>query len=136
FVTFTGSSATLPPSVEALSMPIGGTSLSGIEVARGLGSYDTATTCHGTNRWGDYAGAAMDPSYPSDVWVAAELTASSTNSCDWGTSIARLTVAAPTISALTPSMGSIRGGTTVTICGASPGTGGGFRIRILPPRVR
>ena len=53
----------------------------------------------GTSRWGDYAGAAIDPQNPTDVWVASEYAAigtstnPSTAGCAWGTFIARLTFA-------------------------------------------
>ena len=55
--------------------------------------------------------------------MAAELTSSSTNTCYWGTAIARLTLAAPTISTVAPFMGPMRGGTTVTITGTDFGPG-------------
>ena len=183
FVSFSGSAATLNPSAEAILIPVVG-SVTAVVVGQGLGPYDTATN-------------------PNDIWVASEMAASATNSCFWGTAIARLTLAPPTVSTMTPSMGSMRGGTTVTIsgadfkvggttvsfsgtplapasvtvdspqqirvvtpphsgcgsvpvvattangsstpatfayagwpCAASPGTGGGFRSRILPPKVR
>jgi hypothetical protein len=126
FVSFSGSSATLTPSVEALSLPIDGTTPSGLLVARGRGPYDsTATACHGgLNRWGDYSGAATDPSNPNDVWIASEFAASPTNSCAWGTAIARLTLAAPTASSMAPVTGPSRGGTTVTITGGEFGIAG------------
>src|SRR5437899_9912007 len=37
------------------------------------------------NRWGDYSGAAIDPSDPNVVWMAQEYSAG-----DWATSIARV----------------------------------------------
>ncbi len=123
FVSFSGSAATLNPSAEAISIPVVG-SITAVLVGQGLGPYDTATGCHGFNRWGDYSGAAVDATNPNDIWVASERAASATNSCYWGTAIARLTLAPPTISALAPFMGSIRGGTTVTISGADFKPGG------------
>jgi hypothetical protein len=56
----------------------------------------------GASRWGDYAGAAIDPQNPTDVWVAGEYAAIGTPStptkpstvgCAWGTFAARLTFA-------------------------------------------
>jgi IPT/TIG domain-containing protein len=119
-VSFTTSSATLNPSVFAGFLPEGGATFLGGIVTPGRGPYNTGG-CGGTNRWGDYSGAATDPSNPADVWLAGEFAASATDSCDWGTGIARLTLAAPTISRLTPSSGPIRGGTVITITGSEFG---------------
>jgi hypothetical protein len=56
----------------------------------------------GASRWGDYAGAAIDPQNPTDVWVASEYAATGTTAtptkpstvgCAWGTFAARLTFA-------------------------------------------
>ncbi len=122
FVSFSGSGVSLNPSAEAISLQVGATAFTAVLVAQGRGPYDS-TVCRGTNRWGDYSGAAVDPSNPNDIWVASEMAASATNSCYWGTAIARLTLASPTISALVPFMGLIRGGTTVTITGQEYGLG-------------
>jgi hypothetical protein len=121
FVSFSGSGATLNPSAEAISIPVVG-SITAVLVGQGRGPYDS-TVCRGTNRWGDYSGAAIDPSNPNDVWVASEMAASATNSCYWGTAIARLTLAPPTVSAITPLLGPLRGGTVVTISGQEYGLG-------------
>jgi hypothetical protein len=121
FVSFSGSGATLYPSAEAISIPVVG-SITAVLVAQGRGPYDS-TVCRGTNRWGDYSGAAVDPSNPNDIWVASELAASASNTCYWGTAIARLTLASPTISGLVPFMGPMRGGTIVTITGTEYGLG-------------
>ena len=120
FVSFTGSGATLAPSAQAISMRVGGSSFTAVQVAQGRGPYDT-TPCQGSNRWGDYSGAATDPSNPNDIWVASELAFSSTNSCLWGTAIARLTLAPPTVLTVSPSTGPLRGGTMVTITGTEYG---------------
>jgi hypothetical protein len=82
--------------------------------------YDSATSCHGQNRWGDYAGAATDPADPTDVWVASEYAANvanPANTCVWGTEIGRLTYSAPTVTSVTASSGPRAGGTQVTIGG-------------------
>ena len=83
-------------------------------LAAGAGKYDTQTSCGGHNRWGDYSGAATDPTDPTDVWVAAEYAFSATNSCLWGTSIARLTYSAPTVTSVTPQKGSAGTSTVIT----------------------
>jgi hypothetical protein len=59
--------------------------------------------CGGTpgvpSRWGDYSSASIDPSDPSNVWVASEYAASSslteTNHCAWGTQISEVMVPNP-----------------------------------------
>src|SRR5207302_73456 len=85
----------------------------------GNGAYDsTAGTCGGHNRWGDYSGAAADPTDPTDVWVAGEYALNNPNSCTWGTAIGRLTYSAPTVTSVTPATGPSAGGTTVTVTGA------------------
>jgi hypothetical protein len=80
----------------------------------GAGKYDTQTGCLGHNRWGDYSGAASDPSDPTDVWVAAEYQSSASNPCLWGTTIARLTYSAPTVTSVTPPKGSAGASTVIT----------------------
>ena len=76
----------------------------------------------GASRWGDYAGAAIDPQNPTDVWVASEYAATSTNpstaGCAWGTFAARLTFAVTvvpdfTLSA-TPSSQTVTQGASIT----------------------
>ena len=84
----------------------------------GNGPYDsTAGTCGGHNRWGDYSGAATDPTDPTDVWVAGEYALNNPNTCVWGTAIGRLTYSAPTVTSVTPAIGPSAGGTAATITG-------------------
>jgi hypothetical protein len=84
-------------------------------LAPGTGTYDTKSGCGGQNRWGDYSGAAIDPTDPTDIWVAAEYSASSgTNNCLWGTVIARLTYSAPTVTSVTPQIGNAGTSTVIT----------------------
>jgi len=84
----------------------------------GNGPYDsTAGTCGGHNRWGDYSGAAPDPTDPTDVWVAAEYALDNPNTCTWATAIGRLTYSLPTVTVITPAIGPAAGGTQVTITG-------------------
>jgi hypothetical protein len=69
---------------------------------QGFGVYDDCgNTCSPTNpqqgnRWGDYSGAARDPSNPAMIWVTAEYAGSSTNPFDWGTGTAEVYLASPT----------------------------------------
>jgi hypothetical protein len=78
-------------------------------VGPGLGRY-TGT------RWGDYSGAAVDPTNPADVWLTAEYKASATANKDWGTEAARVAVL-PILSSVTPGTGPTSGGQCVTIDG-------------------
>jgi Bacterial Ig-like domain (group 1) len=68
-----------------------------ITVAPGLGSYGGA-------RWGDYSGAARDPSNPNTVWLTAEYQASATDPSDWGTATGKVTIQPPSsaFTAITP----------------------------------
>jgi hypothetical protein len=78
----------------------------------------------GTSRWGDYAGAAIDPQNPTDVWVASEYAAIGTSTnpstvgCAWGTFIARLTFALTVVPdftlAATPSSQTVTQGASTT----------------------
>jgi hypothetical protein len=83
---------------------------------------DGLYTCF--SRWGDYSGAALDPSSPSDVWMAGEYAGASTTNCEWATFVARLTFGAsapppgPAVSSISPTSGPAAGGTTVTIQGS------------------
>jgi hypothetical protein len=70
------------------------------------------------NRWGDYSGAAIDPSNPDDVWVAGEY-GTAIGGDDWGTAIAELTFAAPTVAHVSPDRGTTTGGSSVTVDGTN-----------------
>jgi hypothetical protein len=59
----------------------------------GTSAYDTRP-CGGTNRWGDYSGAAVDPADPAALWVAGEYSGQTGDLCDWRTSIARVVFSA------------------------------------------
>ncbi|TME45331.1 MAG: hypothetical protein E6I56_09600, partial [Chloroflexi bacterium] len=82
----------------------------------GVGAYDTSS-CGGVTRWGDYSAAAVDPSDPTQVWVAGEYAPSATDPCNWGTAIARL-LAPPKVTGLSPNSGPNTGGTSVTVFGS------------------
>jgi IPT/TIG domain len=73
--------------------------------------------------WGDYSAAAQDPLDPNDVWVASATAdgaisaACTTVHACWNTYVDQLTVSPPTINSVTPNMGPIVGGQTVTVDG-------------------
>jgi hypothetical protein len=88
----------------------------------------------GTSRWGDYAGAAIDPQNPTDVWVASEYAAigtstnPSTAGCAWGTFAARLTFAVTvvpdfTLSATPTSQTVTQGASTTYTVSVTPSNG-------------
>jgi hypothetical protein len=95
--------------------PIGNipSTVGGIDYRIGAGPYnctfcyDDATPPNPTdNRWGDYSGAARDPSNPWDVWFAEEWgSTSTTNTNAWGTAIGRFTQAPPTVTGVSPNSG-------------------------------
>ncbi len=135
FVGFSFSSSALFPSAGALYVPVGTTTFSPtVQLAAGQTSYSFG----GHNRWGDYSGAAQDPTNPSDVWVAQEYQASSSDSTDWGTVAGHLVIP-PSITYVTPSLGLIAGGQTVTVNGdhfqtgstVTFGTGAGTNVNVL-----
>ncbi len=53
----------------------------------GEGPYSGFDPRIGANRWGDYSGAAADPSDPTQIWVAGEYAATSAVVINWGTEI-------------------------------------------------
>ena len=124
------SSTSTYPSVRVIGATLSGSSytlLSGQTVNSGTNIYSygsclTSPPC----RWGDYSGAAVDPTNPNDVWVTGEYSASNVGvnntvvSNNWGTYTARLTVSGPTVTGptvtgLSPSSGAA--GTAVTVSG-------------------
>jgi len=83
-----------------------------ITLAAGLRSYLAGTT----NRWGDYSGAARDPSNPAHVWVTAEYQASASDAGNWGTATGEIAIQ-PFVSTVSPNAGPVGGGQPVTIAG-------------------
>jgi len=85
-VVFSGSSATTYPSIAAFGA-LAGTTISSanapVLLAKGLDTYSYT-------RWGDYSGAAVDPSDPTKVWVAGEYSAAPSG--NWGTALAEVNV--------------------------------------------
>ena len=121
FVVGSISSSTTYASVYVLErLAPSGTQVSGV-MESGTGVY-SCSFCGGSNRWGDYSGAAVDPTNPADVWVAGEYTPASGGN-NWGTAIGELTSGAPTVSGLSPQSGPSGGGTQVTVTGTSFTTG-------------
>ncbi len=118
FSVFSASSSGLYPSAFAGVQPVGASaSLILVSLHAGSGSYNY-TPCGYSNRWGDYSAAALDPLDPSDVWLAGEYSAAATDSCNWGTAFGRLTLAAPTVTSVSPMSGPAPGGTVVTLTGS------------------
>jgi hypothetical protein len=131
---FDESSTSLNPSIVDASVPSGSTTLSTFQVLQTSTTYydgddlfngacDPIEGC----RWGDYSGAAQDPANPKDVWVISGSEDASVegictaNGC-WNTRIYDLTLSAPTITSLNPSLGPVAGGQTVTVTGLDIGT--------------
>src|SRR4029077_14844148 len=114
FIGYSASSSTLYPSALAVdSLAASPMTLENpITLGAGLNSYLLGAL----NRWGDYSAAAPDPSNPADVWVTAEYQASATDAGNWGTATGRVAIQ-PSIAAVTPNLGSVNGGTSVTITG-------------------
>jgi hypothetical protein len=114
-----------------------------VAAAQTIRSGDTTynmNPCFGTtgaSRWGDYAGAAIDPQNPTDVWVASEYAAigttgtptkPSTVGCAWGTFAARLTFAVTvvpdfTLSATPTSQTVTQGASTTYTVSVTPSNG-------------
>jgi hypothetical protein len=89
FIAYSMSSSSLYPSAAATgSLAASPTSLENvITIAAGQTSY-----LQGSNRWGDYSGAAQDPLNPAAVWLTAEYQASAIDAGDWGTATARVAI--------------------------------------------
>ncbi len=131
---FDESSSSMFPTIVSSSIPSGGSALSAFQtVHTSSGFYNPDFACASINstnacRWGDYSGAAQDPSNPKDVWVVSEAEDGQTSgSCSpasqcWGSDITDITLAPPTITALNPSLGPLTGGQTVTVTGFDFGT--------------
>jgi len=85
-VTFSGSSSTLYPSIGAFGARAGVTISSAITpvlLGKGLDTYTNT-------RWGDYFGAATDPSDPTKIWISGEYSAAPSG--NWGTGLAKVSV--------------------------------------------
>ena len=117
FMAATFSSASVYPEATGLTIAAGASSFSGVLFQPGSGTYSYSGCASTGCRWGDYSGAAVDPSNPSDVWLAGEY--APTSGSDWGTAIGEMTLAAPSVTGLSPSTGSTSGSTAVTVFGSN-----------------
>ena len=101
---FSASSTTMYATATVAAVPGGifPPVVGGLFYRSGSGPYN-CTFCQGRNRWGDYSGAAVDPSNTNDIWVAEEYgTISTTDTDTWGTAIGRFTLAAPVVTSISP----------------------------------
>ncbi len=119
FIAATFSSTSIYPEATGLTIAPGASSFSGVAFEAGAGTYSGGCGEPGFNgcRWGDYSGVAVDPSNPTDVWLAAEY--APTSGSDWGTAIGELTLAPPTVTGVSPTTGPMSGGTNVTVYGSN-----------------
>jgi hypothetical protein len=131
---FDESSTSLDPSIMDAAIPSGGTALSAFALLHTSPTYyngdDLFTGACDSNgcRWGDYSGAAQDPTNPKDVWVvsgSADGTitgpCATANAC-WNTRIYDITYSAPVITSMAPNTGPMAGGEVVTVQGTDFGT--------------
>ena len=89
----------------------------------------------GAGRWGDYSGAAVDPSNPLLVWLGAEYPLPAANGVpQWGTWLGLVSKtfipgnAAPTVTSISPASGPTTGGTAVIITGTGFQSGATVKI--------
>jgi len=98
FVGFSQSSSSTYAGFFASGKPAANTNLTPeVPIAAGQGIYNCGTNCRtpaGAERWGDYSGAEVDPADPTTVWVAGEYMASATDSLNWGTAVASVSLTA------------------------------------------
>jgi Bacterial Ig-like domain (group 3) len=85
FIAATFSSMSVYPEAVGLTLAAGASSFSGSR-------FQAGSSPNTSGRWGDYSGAAVDPSDPTHVWVAAEYAPASSSGDDWGTAVAELTL--------------------------------------------
>ena len=96
-VVFSQSSASQFVSLEASGalasdLPNAPALLAETQVVAGQAVYACNGCSTGADRWGDYSAAALDPCGSSAVWVAGEFMGDQSDSTDWGTAAASLTV--------------------------------------------
>jgi IPT/TIG domain len=145
FTVFDESSGSTFPTIMDATIPAGGSALSAFQTVHASstfyappsGACQTIASTHAC-RWGDYSGAAQDPSNPKDVWVVSEAEDGATSSvCTtvnlcWGSDVALLTLAAPTITSLNAAYGPVVGGQTVTVDGTDFGVDTTATFNALP----
>ena len=117
-----------------------GTSAAPTVVMSGSAAIDTGLC--GLAPWRNYSGAAADPIDAADVWVAGAYGANGTDLCDWRSAIGRLTLAAPTVSAFSPTAVPQVGSSVVDVTGSEfvPGgtsvqfpSGPGTNVNVISP---
>jgi hypothetical protein len=134
FTVFGESSSSTFPTIVSSTIPAGGSTLNAFQPVHPSTTFynppsGACQTIASTNacRWGDYSGAAQDPSNPKDVWVVSESEDGATStdcvpaSLCWGSDIAQLTLAPPVITSLYTASGQVAGGATVTAYGTDFG---------------
>ena len=97
---FNESSSSMYPALTA-AVPFPSASASTL-IQASTGFYDWHASCNGQNRWGDYSGAAPDPT-TGEIWVAGEYALNAAvgslpAACAWGTEIAHTTLTLPSTS--------------------------------------
>jgi len=128
FVGYNFSSSTDYVGFRVAGQPVGSspqTIVGAQTVQAGLALYNLSQcfpSYTGPDRWGDYGGAAFDPSTTGDVWVAGEYAGANASfpNCDWATYAQRLdfqSMPAPTVMGINPGGGVTAGGTSVVITG-------------------
>jgi hypothetical protein len=101
FVAGTVSSASIYPSVVVFGGPPTPALFSSAYVWVGTGPYACSLCAGGgplgSNRWGDYSTAVVDPTNPADVWVGGEY-GTAAGGDNWGTAIGEVTLNGPSVS--------------------------------------
>jgi len=120
FVSATESGIVTDPTAAVLAFPVGSPTVSG-QLQGGL-RYGFAGTFAGFraapgDRWGDYSGIAVDPTDPYHIVVAAEYAPELGPKGVWSTAIGVTTLALPTVTSVTPTVGPTSGRTTLTVTG-------------------
>jgi hypothetical protein len=134
FTVFDESSSSTFPSIVDATIAAGGSTLSPFQTLHTSSSFynPPSGVCQAINssnacRWGDYSGAAQDPTNPKHVWVASEAEDGATSSfCTpatlcWGSDVSLVTLAPPEITSLNAAYGPGVGGQTVTVDGTDFG---------------
>jgi hypothetical protein len=119
YIVFSRSNASTFPGSVVMGQLAGAASRTPmVSLLAGQGPYDPITPgCSNASFWGNYSSAAVDPTDPTDAWVAAEYTPDGSNSCQWGTAVGRLTFSGPSITSAAPSSSPRVGGASVVIRG-------------------
>jgi hypothetical protein len=132
FTVFEESSSTLYLSIMSATIVAGGSTLSAFQTLHTSSTYYNGEDlingqCANGCLFGD-SSAVQDPLNPTHVWVSSNVAdgieggdCQTANAC-WETVVSQLTLSAPTITSLNPSLGPVAGGQTVTVTGLDIGT--------------